>query len=54
MGKSILNVEQAYIIASILAVYFIIDFAYSISLGRKLGLLLETGYQRIITSDPLN
>jgi uncharacterized membrane protein len=48
----LLNVEQAYIIASILAVYFIIDFAYSISLGRKLGLLLETGYQRIITSDP--
>ncbi len=47
----LLNEWQAIIVASVLAVYFIIDFAYSISLGRKLGILLETGYQRIITSD---
>lgn len=47
----LLNNTQIIFIASILTLYFIIDFAYSISLGRKLGALLETSYQKIIASD---
>lgn len=51
-GKVVfLKDSQAILIASLLSVYFIIDFTISISLGRKLGHLLEAGYQRIITLD---
>lgn len=43
---------HAIIIAGLLSVYFVIDFTISVSLGRKLGHLLEAGYQRIIALEP--